>query len=122
MRVRLAAAALLGGLSIVGLSATRTFALAAVAMLVLGAAIMVLNISAVTLRQQQTPQHLLGRVASAFNVLNVATAPVVGTVSGLVASHFGLPAALAAAGLTYAAAAPLLALGLRAPAQTKKPT
>ncbi|CAA9411802.1 MAG: hypothetical protein AVDCRST_MAG75-2800, partial [uncultured Propionibacteriaceae bacterium] len=35
------------------------------------------------LRQQHTPQHLLGRVTSAFNVLNVATAPIVGTISGL---------------------------------------
>lgn len=121
VRVRLASAALLGGLSILGLSATRTFAVAAVGMLVLGVAIMVLNISAVTLRQQHTPQHLLGRLSSAFNVLNVATAPVVGTVSGLIASHCGLPAALAAAGVTFCAAAPLLAVGLPSPAHTNTP-
>ena len=122
VRVRLVSAALLGGLSIVGLAATRTFVVAAVAMLVLGIAIMVLNISAVTLRQQHTPERLLGRVSSAFNVLNVATAPVLGTVSGLIASHFGLPAAIAAAGITFCAAAPLLAVGLGPPPQTDRTT
>ena len=119
--MRLASAALLGGLSIIGLSANHTFTAAAAAMLVLGVAIMVLNISAVTLRQQHTPQHLLGRVSSAFNVLNVATAPVLGTIAGLIASHFGLPAALAAAGITFSTAAPLLALGLPSPAHTSTP-
>ena len=118
-RLRLSSAALAGGLSIIGLSANRTFAVAAAAMLVLGVAIMILNISAVTLRQQHTPQGLLGRVSSAFNVLNVATAPVVGTISGLIASHYGLPAALAAAGITFSTAAPLLALGLPTPPGSK---
>lgn len=115
VRVRLSSAALLGGLSIIGLSANRTFTVAAVAMVVLGVAIMVLNISAVTLRQRHTPEHLLGRGSSAFNVLNVATAPIVGTISGVIASQFGLPAALAAAGITFSVAAPLLALGLPSP-------
>lgn len=117
-RVGLTSSALLGGLSIVGLAATRTFVAAAAGMLFLGVAIMVLNISTVTLRQQHTPEHLLGRVSSAFNVLNVATASVVGPISGLIASHFGLPAALATAGITFCAAALLLAAGLRTPGKT----
>ncbi len=83
---------------------------------------MILNISAVTLRQQHTPEHLLGRVSSAFNVLNVATAPIVGPVSGLIASHYGLPAALAVAGITFCGATPLLAAGLRPRAQADLPT
>ena len=112
-RAVLTSAALLGGLTILGLAATRTFAVATAAMALLGVAILALNVSAVTLRQQHTPDHLLGRVSSAFTVLNVATAPVVGPVAGLIASHFGLPAALATAGVVFCAAAPFLAAGVR---------
>lgn len=117
-RAGLTSAALLGGLSIVGLAVTRSFPVAAAAMLILGVAIMILNISTVTLRQQRTPKHLLGRVSSAFNVLNVATAPAVAPLSGLIGSHLGLPTALATAGITFCAAGPLLAVGLRSPQRT----
>lgn len=116
--ISLTSAALLGGLSIIALAATHTFLLGAAEMLTLGIAILILNISTVSLRQQRTPAHLLGRVSSTFHVLNVATAPVVAPISGLIASHFGLPAALAAAGVTFTAAAPLLAAGVRPSGRT----
>jgi hypothetical protein len=81
-------------------------------MFILGVAAMTLNIIALTMRQQRTPEQLLGRVSSAFNVLNVASAPVVAPISGLIGVHFGLPAALAVAGTCICGAAPLLARGV----------
>lgn len=111
-RLALTAAALIAGFSVISLALTRTFAVAATAMFILGVAAMTLNIIAVTLRQQRTPEHLLGRVSGAFGVLNVASAPAVAPISGLIGVHFGLPAALAVAGTCICAAAPLLAGGI----------
>lgn len=112
IRLALTAAALIAGFSVISLALTRTFAVAATAMFILGVAAMTLNIIAVTLRQQRTPEHLLGRVSGAFGVLNVASAPAVAPISGLIGVHFGLPAALAVAGTCICAAAPLLAGGI----------
>lgn len=110
-RPSLTAAALIAGLSVISLALTRSFVVAATAMFILGVAAMTLSIIAVTLRQQLTPEHLLGRVSSAFNVLNVASAPAVAPISGLIGAHLGLPVALAVAGTCICAAAPLLARG-----------
>ena len=112
VRLALTAAALIAGLSVISLALTRTFGVAATAMFILGVAAMTLSIIAVTLRQQRTPGHLLGRVSGAFGVLNVASGPAVAPISGLIGVHFGLPAALAVAGTCICAAAPLLATGV----------
>jgi MFS family permease len=106
-------AAALGGASIIGLSLTRNFALALPCMLIFGLAGMSLIIVGLTLRQRRTPNHLLGRVSSVFNVLNVAAALVAAPLSGFIAGRYGLPWAVGLAGGCICAAAPLLAVGLR---------
>lgn len=113
--VRLASttAALIAGLSVISLALTRTYLVAASAMFILGVAAMTLSIITVTLRQQRTPEHLLGRVSGAFGVLNVAPAPAVAPIAGLIGVHFGLPAAIAVAGICICTAAPLLARGVK---------
>ncbi len=116
-RLALTSAALIAGFCVISLSLTRTFAIAATAMFILGVAAMTLSIIAVTLRQQRIPEHLLGRVSAAFGVLNVASAPVVAPISGLIGANFGLPAALAVAGTCICAAAPLLAKGVERPSE-----
>lgn len=114
-RTALAAATLLGGLSIIMLAVTATFAVAAGAMLTLGFAAMTLTIITITLRQRRTPERLLGRVSSAFNVLNVAPAPVVAPISGLISAQLGTPIALTVAGAVFLLATPILAKGIAEP-------
>ena len=114
-RTCLTLAALLGGVSILVMATTQAFALAATCMATLGIATMVLGVIAVTVRQLRTPEELLGRVSSAFNVLNVGSAPVGAPIAGLIGTHYGIPVAVAAAGATFCAAAVLLAIGLQRP-------
>ena len=118
-RMCLTLSALIGGLSVLGMAATRTFALAATGMAALGVSMMLYNVIAVTVRQQRTPDALLGRVSGVFNVLNVGSAPLGAPIAGLIGSQYGIPVAIAIAGATYCAAAVILAT--RMPHPTTQP-
>jgi hypothetical protein len=63
-----------GQSTIAMLAFCRAFVLAAAAMAVLGVRSMILNVATITLRQRRTPEAFLGRVSSAFSVLNVSSA------------------------------------------------
>jgi MFS family permease len=93
-RWALSVSALAAGQSVLMLAFCRAFVLAAAAMAVLGVGSMILNVVTITLRQRRTPEAFRGRVSSAFSVLNVSSAPVVAPLSGLIASSWGVPAAL----------------------------
>jgi MFS family permease len=79
-------AALLGTASIAGLSVAPNAFAAGGALFALGVATMLWNILAVTIRQEFTPAHLLGRVTSAFTVIGVGTAPIAAPLGGVIAS------------------------------------
>ncbi|WP_136517418.1 MULTISPECIES: MFS transporter [Cellulomonas] len=55
-----------------------------------GAGIAVWNVVTVTLRQRLTPDHLLGRLNSAYRLLAWGTMPVGALLGGLVGEHVGL--------------------------------
>lgn len=76
---------LLGAITIGALALAPTPALAGGALLGLGVATMLWNTLAVTVRQQLTPDHLLGRVTSAFNVVGIGAAPIAAPLGGVIA-------------------------------------
>lgn len=57
---------------------------------VAGAGLAVWNVVTVSLRQRLTPDHLLGRLTSAYRLLAWGTMPVGALVGGLVGEHVGL--------------------------------
>ena len=73
-----------------------------------GAAIALWNVIVVSLRQQITPDALLGRINSCYRLLAWGLIPVGGLTGGLLAEAFGLPATFAVA----ASVSGLTALGL----------
>ena len=66
-------------------------------------------INYLTLRQTVTPDRLLGRVTATMICLTVATAPLGGLAGGWIAEHWGLRAAILAAGAGALAMIPLIA-------------
>lgn len=93
----LLASALLGAGSIGALALAPAPVPAGGALLCLGVATMLWNTIAVTLRQELTPAHLLGRVSSAFNVVAVGAAPIAAPIGGVIAARFGTPVAIGTA-------------------------
>jgi MFS family permease len=51
----------------------------------------IMDIISVSLRQEITPDHVLGRVTAAFWTLSSAAGPVGATLAALLAAHFGVP-------------------------------
>ncbi len=78
--------AVLGAASIGAFAAAPNPVLAGAALFFLGVATMLWNILAVTVRQELTPDRLLGRVTSAFTVLGLGAAPIAALVGGFIAS------------------------------------
>ncbi|MDH5263323.1 MAG: MFS transporter [Betaproteobacteria bacterium] len=72
-------------------------------------AAMTFFINYLTLRQTVTPDRLLGRVTATMICLTVATAPLGGLAGGWIAEHWGLRAAILAAGAGALAMIPLMA-------------
>lgn len=101
-------AGLAAGVSVAVLAMTHDFVIAAAGMAVFGVAAMVIGITEITVRQQRTPEHLLGRVSSAFNVLNVTPALVGAPIAGIIANTLGIAAALGTSAAIYVAAALIL--------------
>jgi len=89
------------------LALTSTAWVAAGAMLVGTFAATLSQVVVTTLRQAAVPDHLLGRVTSAYRLLVLGAVPLGAAAGGLAADAFGLraPFWLAAAGLTIAALA-----------------
>lgn len=87
----LLASAALGAASLLIIAWAPTATIAAIGMVMLGAATMIYNVLAVTLRQQHTPDRILGRVSSIFNVVGVGSVPVAALAAGVLASHYGTP-------------------------------
>jgi MFS family permease len=58
-------------------------------MVVLGIATMLYNVIAVTVRQRRTPNPLVGRVSSVFNVLGVGSLPLAALAAGMLAKAYG---------------------------------
>ena len=69
---------------------------------------MIFFINYLTLRQAVTPDRLLGRVTATMICLTVSTAPLGGLAGGWVAEHYGLRAAMLAAGVGALLLAPLV--------------
>lgn len=83
---------LLPGLGYLGLAVT-TDAVVAGILLALGSfAAMVGNVVVITLRQAAVPDHLLGRVTSAYRLIALGALPLGGLLGGALARGFGLTA------------------------------
>ncbi|GGS50039.1 MFS transporter [Actinokineospora fastidiosa] len=78
-----------------------------------GAAIMVLNIVMVSLRQRRTPDRLRGRVTSGHRMVAWGSKPLGALAGGLVGELLGLPAVFLVMGLVAAAGIPVLVRALR---------
>jgi MFS family permease len=100
----------LGALSLLVVAWGTTVAYAAIGMTTLGAATMLYNVVAVTVRQQRTPDHLLGRVSSAFNVLSVGSLPLAALAAGALATMFGTSISLTVAAALCALATTSISL------------
>ncbi|MGI8449228.1 MAG: MFS transporter [Streptosporangiaceae bacterium] len=93
-------AVLLSALAIAGLGATGSVPPTAVlAALYLGCA-SVAGIASMSLRQEVTPDHLLGRVTAAFWTIHFSLGPVGAALLTWTAAHYGVMAACVASGVT----------------------
>lgn len=96
--------ALFGAVAIGALAVAPTPVLAGGALVGLGVATMLWNTLAVTVRQSLTPNHLLGRVTSAFNVIGTGAAPIAAPLGGVIASLTSTSLAIGVASLLCAVA------------------
>ena len=91
-------AVVLCGLAVAGLGASGSVpAVAVLAALYLGC-ISVAGISSMSLRQEVTPDHLLGRVTAAFWTIHFSLGPLGAALLTWAAGHFGVMAACVASG------------------------
>jgi len=105
-------AVLLCGLAVAGLGATGSVPpTAALAAVYLGCT-SVAGICSMSLRQQITPDHLLGRVTAAFWTIHFSLGPIGAALLTWTAGHFGVMAACVASGATCLA---IGAIGLVTP-------
>jgi MFS family permease len=70
--------------------------------------VMIFFINYLSVRQAVTPDRLLGRVTATMICLTVSTAPLGGLAGGWIADHYGLRAAMLAAGAGALLLAPLI--------------
>jgi MFS family permease len=70
--------------------------------------VMIFFINYLSVRQAATPDRLLGRVTATMICLTVSTAPLGGLAGGWIADHYGLRAAMLAAGAGALLLAPLI--------------
>lgn len=99
-RACLLIAAGLGAASLLIIGCAPTAYVAGVGMALLGIGSMVYNIAAVTLRQERTPDDLLGRVSSVFNLVGVGAIPVAALLAGSIAAATSTTWALLVASAT----------------------
>jgi len=82
-------------LALATLAVTRSPVVAAAALVVNGFGVVVWNVVSVSLRQTLIPDHLLGRVGSAYQVIGLGTQPVGAVLAGLLAHAAGVRAVFA---------------------------
>jgi len=102
------------GASLVLFSLSRSFWIAAAALIPVGFAMMTQMGASNTLIQSMTPDHLRGRVMSVYSMMFMGMAPVGALLAGVMAQRFGAPFTVAAGGVIAIAGAMLF--GLRLPA------
>lgn len=96
-------AAGLGAASLLIIGCAPTVYVAGAGMALLGVGSLVYNIAAVTLRQERTPDDLLGRVSSVFNLVGVGAIPIAALLAGSVAAATSTTSALLVAAATCTA-------------------
>jgi Na+/melibiose symporter-like transporter len=113
----------LGGVALLGLAVTG-FGVSENPLLVAGFAVLMTfavtvgGICSMSLRQQVTPDHLLGRVTSAFWAVHMAPGPIGAAAFTLLAAHRGVATATAIGGLICLL---IVGLGLFTPVRTAPP-
>ncbi|MGW7313840.1 MFS transporter [Streptomyces sp. NPDC054865] len=81
--------------------------------------LILINVVTVSYRQRAVPQHLLGRVTSAYRFIAFGALPLGAAVAGVVGSHFGSRPVLAmAAAIVTCAAVPLVLCTPASPSET----
>jgi MFS family permease len=99
-RVRTLTLSLFGMIGYVAVPALTTdLAVIAVAMFAGGVTIMIWNVIVVSFRQRVTPDHLLGRVNSAFRLVAWGTRPVGAIIGGALGEWFGVRSVFAVMGV-----------------------
>jgi MFS family permease len=93
-------AVILSALAIAGLGATGSVPPTAVLAALYLACAAVAGIASMSLRQQVTPDHLLGRVTAAFWTIHFSLGPLGAALLTWAAGHFGVMAACLASGLS----------------------
>jgi len=93
-------AVLLSALAIAGIGATGSVPPTAVLAALYLACASVAGIASMSLRQQVTPDHLLGRVTAAFWTIHFSLGPLGAALLTWTAGHFGVMAACLASGVT----------------------
>jgi len=101
------------GGSLVLFSLSRSFWIAAAALIPVGFAMMTQMGASNTLIQSMTPDHLRGRVTSVYSMMFMGMAPVGALLAGVMAQHFGAPFTVAAGGVVAIAGS--LVFGFRLP-------
>jgi len=102
------------GASLVLFSLSRSFWIAAFALIPVGFAMMTQMGASNTLIQSMTPDHLRGRVMSVYSMMFMGMAPLGALLAGVTAQRFGAPFTVAAGGVIAIAGAVAFGLGLPA--------
>ncbi|MEV7231980.1 MFS transporter [Polymorphospora sp. NPDC051019] len=95
-----------------GIAATSSPWFAALGFVALGATSTLVTVAVVSARQQLVPDHLLGRVVSAFRLIGNGIAPIGSLIGGLVAAGAGLRAPMVVAAAVTAGAIAALSVPL----------
>ena len=101
------------GACLIAFAFSRSFWIAASALIPVGFAMMTQMGASNTLIQTMTPDHLRGRVMSVYSMMFMGMAPVGALLAGVVAERFGAPFTVAVGGVIAIAGA--IAFGLRLP-------
>ena len=102
-------AAFVSGVGYLIMASAKSWVLAAPAFALVGIAVTIITVVAISLRQRLTPPHLMGRVGSAWRGLVWGAAPVGALVAGSVATLGGLRLPLVLAGVLQCAVAVVFA-------------
>lgn len=111
-RACLLLAASLGAASLLTIAIAGTVYLTAVGMAFLGIGSMIYNIAAVTIRQERTPDALLGRVSAVSNLIGIGGIPIAAILAGAIAAATSTTWALLVAAVTCAAGLVSLSIGM----------
>ncbi len=115
-------AAVVSGVGYLIMASAHSWVVAGPAFALVGLAVTVITVVAVSLRQRLTPSHLMGRVGSAWRGIVWGAAPVGALAAGGVATIGGLRLPLVLAGLLQCAVALVFARPLMRSTRTDGPT